>query len=85
MKKFSHVIEAPQGLHARTAGKIAAAAMDYKSSVLVGFRGKKAQARDLIGLMGLYAEEGDCLEVEISGEDEAEACGKMKAVMEENL
>lgn len=85
MKKFSHVIEAPQGLHARTAGKIAAAAMDCRSSVLVGFQGKKAQARDLIGLMGLYAARGDRLEVEISGEDEEDACRKMMEVMEENL
>ncbi len=85
MKTFSHVIGDPLGLHARTAGLLVRESAHYKSDVWVKLGERLADGRNLIDLMGLHAEYGHCIQVEISGEDEESACRGIKKLLQENL
>ena len=75
MITFSHVIQDREGLHARPVALIAAESRKWESAVTVAARGGSTSGRDLMGLMGLDARQGDELTVTIEGADE-EACAE---------
>lgn len=85
MVKFEYVIQDELGLHARPAGLLVKEAKNYKSKVIVKAGGKEADATRLIAVMGLGVKSGATLEVEVEGEDEAEAAKGIEDFLKANL
>lgn len=79
MKEFSYTIVDKDGMHARPAGRLAACAKQYASSVSVKANGKTADAKRLISLMMLGAVLGTTLTFSITGEDEERAARELEA------
>ena len=63
------VVRHAEGLHARPAALVADAARRFRSAVELRFRGKTANARSPMALMGLCTAAGDEVEVVASGPD----------------
>jgi phosphocarrier protein HPr len=61
------------GLHARLAAQIVHVASRFTCSVSLGFKGRSADARNIIAVMLLAASVGSTISIEASGPDEAEA------------
>src|SRR5687767_8759539 len=61
------------GLHARLAAQIVHLSSRFSSSVSLAFKGRKADARNVLAVMLLSASVGSTISIEVSGPDEAEA------------
>ena len=85
MQTFMYTIKVPVGLHARHAGLLVKEASKYRSDITVSFGDKTADAKRILGLMGLGAHQGDVLRVDVEGEDEDAAALKLKRFMWENF
>jgi len=67
------IVRPPHGLHLGPCSVIAKLAMQYQSSVLLSKGEKKADAKSVFDMMTLEAHGGDELELQITGDDAAEA------------
>lgn len=85
MKEFTYVIEDPNGLHARPAGKLATFAKQFASEILVKCGEKQADGKRLLSLMTLGATSGSTLCFSVSGEDEESAYAALEAFCKSNL
>ena len=83
MKRIVYTITDENGLHARPAGKIVAAARQFRSDVrlVLPAAHKSADAKKLFAVMGLSVKKGDTIHIEAEGDD-AEAAA---AVLENML
>ncbi len=79
MKKVNYKVTDPKGMHARPAGVISSTAKQFASSITVSCGDESADMKKLLPLMGLSVKLNDTLNIEIDGEDEAEAA---KAIRE---
>ena len=85
MRSFMYTIKAPVGMHARHAGLLVKEAGKYASAVML-YKGEKgADARRVLGLMGLGVKQGDVVKLTIEGEDEDIAAQGLKNFMWENF
>ncbi|MBE9608196.1 HPr family phosphocarrier protein [Chitinilyticum piscinae] len=66
------------GLHARPAANLVNVAKQYQSDVKLVYKGTEANAKSVVGVMGLDVSKGDQIQVKASGSDEDAA---MKAVV----
>lgn len=85
MKSFQYVITDEVGIHARPAGMLVREAKKYASKIVLKKDGKQADVTKLMMLMGLGVKCGEEVTVEVSGEDEAEACEAVEAFFKANL
>lgn len=85
MRKFTHIIADPLGLHARPAGMLVKAATAYECAVTVETPRGKADAKRIMALMRLAAKQGDMLTVICDGADEDSAADGMQIFLKENL
>ena len=81
MRSFMYTIKAPVGMHARHAGLLVQAAKKYASAVTLSLGERTADAKRILGLMGLGVRQGDVVMVTVEGEDEDVAALKLKAFM----
>lgn len=65
------------GLHARPSAKLTALATGFKSEVWLTGKGRRINAKSIMGVMMLAAARGAELELEVSGEDEQEALAEL--------
>ena len=79
MKEFACTVADPCGLHARPAGRLAALAKQFSSSITVRMGNKEADAKRLLSLMGLGASEGAELWFCAEGADEEAAMEALQA------
>jgi phosphotransferase system HPr (HPr) family protein len=70
-------------LHARPAGALAVAAGQFVSAVSVTADGKTADARSVLGVMGLGATSGQHVTVSAAGPDAHEAVAALIAILSE--
>lgn len=63
----------PAGLHARPAAVFASKAKLFKSDIKIFMKGKGANAKSVVGIMGLSTKKGDQIHLEASGEDADQA------------
>lgn len=82
MLEFSHVIADPEGFHARPVTRVCSEARLWESSITIAFGPMRADAKDLMGLMGLMAGCGDELTVAVEGTDELACCEAMRSVFD---
>lgn len=85
MKTFYYVIQDKEGIHARPAGELVKAAKGFASTVKVLKDGKAADAKKIFGLMGLGVKQGEQIEVQVEGADEAAAAEALETFLKENL
>lgn len=65
------------GLHARASSKFTQTASRYKSEIWATRNGRRVNGKSIMGLMMLAAGKGSFIELEISGEDEADAMNSL--------
>jgi phosphocarrier protein len=70
MKEFSHVINNPNGMHARPAGLFVLKMQEFKSMVTVKCDEQSADGKKLFALMKLRAGHGQTLLITAAGDDE---------------
>ncbi|HIU32427.1 MAG TPA: HPr family phosphocarrier protein [Candidatus Caccousia avistercoris] len=85
MMKFSHVIGAEEGLHARPAGLLVKECKRFSSAVSVEKDGRSADGKKLFSLLGLDVQQGEEVMFTVSGEDEQEALQALQNFAVHNL
>ncbi len=85
MISFTYTVTDSLGLHARPAGLLAITAKKCVSSIIIIKNEKRADAKRLIGLMGLGIKQGDTITIEVSGEDEESVAEQLRHFFEKNL
>lgn len=85
MRSFMYTIKVPVGMHARHAGLLVREASRYRSSVTVSKGERAADAKRILGLMGLGVRQGDVIRVDVEGEDEDEAALQLKSFIWSNF
>ncbi len=85
MKTFRHVVQSPEGIHARPATILSQEARKYKSKIMIEYDGIRVNASDIISLFRLRANQGSNIVFTIEGEDEVETAEKLKQFCQENL
>ena len=85
MRSFMYTVKSPVGMHARHAGLLVQEARKYASSVTMTLGERSADARRILGLMGLGVKQGDIIKVEVEGPDEDVAALKLKAFLWEHF
>jgi len=70
----------PDGLHLRHASRLVKAAARFHSTVRLRCGDKIADLRSIIGIIALCATIGTTLEVEVNGDDEADAAQTVEQI-----
>lgn len=63
----------PTGLHLRPAGIVCQASMKFKSRIMILHKNKEINAKSVLNMMTCGIKCGEEIEIQCSGEDEAEA------------
>ena len=73
------------GLHARASAKLTQTANQFASAVWVTRNGRRVNAKSIMGVMMLAAAKGAVIELETTGEDEAEAMATLEALIQDKF
>lgn len=85
MKSFVYVIKDKEGIHARPAGIIVAAAKKYQSNVTITNKGKTADLKRIFGLMSLCIKCNEEVKITCAGPDEATAVVELEEIFKNNI
>jgi len=69
------------GLHARAAAKFVACTSAYSASIRAGKNGDLIDAKSIMSIMLLAAGQGTVLDIEVDGNDEAEALQALQSLI----
>jgi phosphocarrier protein len=69
------------GLHARAAAKLTQLAAKFASEVQIERKGRKVNAKSIMGVMMLAAGKGSKITLEVEGPDEAQAIEALAALI----
>lgn len=75
----------PSGLHLRPAGILCQTAMKFKSKVFILYKNKEINAKSVLNVMASGVKCGAEIELQCTGEDEAEALEAVCRVIETGL
>ena len=70
------------GLHARASAKLTQLASSFKSEVMLSRNNRRVNAKSIMGVMMLAAEEGSTIRVRAAGADEQEAVAALRALVD---
>ena len=73
------------GLHARASAKLTQTAGQFSSEVFIAKAGRRVNAKSIMGVMMLAAGKGTKVELEVTGEDEAEAMDAVAALINDKF
>ena len=73
------------GLHARAAAKLVSCASRFLSDVTLARDGQRVNGKSIMGVMMLAASQGSTIEIEVSGEDEAEALAAIEQLINDRF
>lgn len=85
MKRDKVIIKNETGLHARPASKFVKKAGEFKSEITLLKDDKSVNAKSIMAVMGLGAEQGTEIIIEIEGEDEKKAMEELKKMINKKL
>ncbi|NLL79005.1 MAG: HPr family phosphocarrier protein [Clostridiales bacterium] len=85
MKNFKYVVQDEVGLHARPAGLLVKEAGKAASAVTIECKGKTADAKRLLAVMGLGVKKGDEITITVDGADEAAVAASLEEFCKNNL
>ena len=70
------------GLHARASAKLVQLLQGYNSNAFLVHRGREVNAKSIMGVMMLAAEEGSTIRVRTEGPDEVEALAALQELVD---
>jgi phosphotransferase system HPr (HPr) family protein len=73
------------GLHARPASLFVQTANKFSSEIIVSYSGKNVNAKSILGVLTLGAQQGAVISIRVSGADAEEALGALKELVENNF
>lgn len=73
------------GLHARASAKLTQLAGQFRSDIWITRNGRRVNAKSIMGVMMLAASKGATVNLEISGEDEAQAMQALLALIDDKF
>lgn len=80
LRELRVVLKDKAGLHARPAANFVQTAARFESLITIATEaGKEADAKSILGVMGLGARQGDIVTITIEGDDEDEAAAALEA------
>jgi phosphotransferase system HPr (HPr) family protein len=82
MRRLTHVLVDPLGLHARPAVALATTVREQGCSVVAEVGGRVVDATDPMALMALDVRCGDVLSLEVVGDDEDAAVRALEGALE---
>ena len=85
MQQFDHIVQSPEGIHAKPAMMLAALAKSIRSRVTVSYDGKKADARNIMALFTLKANQGAKVTFTVNGHHEIEDLELLKDFCKKNI
>lgn len=85
MPEISLRVEHPVGLHARPAALFVQTAKQFKSNIKVRHGDKEADAKSILGVLTLGANQGAVVTIQAEGEDAEEALKAIKELFESNF
>jgi len=81
MKTRQVILANTLGLHARLAAQVVHAASRFRCSVSLAFKGRTANARNIVAVMLLAASVGGTILIEANGPDETEALDALSSLI----
>ncbi len=84
MKSFQAKVIDPVGFHARPASELVQVASKFSSDIQLKSNGKSANAKSIITIMSLGVKNGDMIEIEANGSDEAAAIDAIQQKLSES-
>ena len=85
MKSFETTIRDEHGLHARPAGLLVKEAQQCDSELTLECRGKSANLKKLLAVMGLGIKCGDIVKITATGEHASDDLNKLQKFLEKNF
>lgn len=85
MKVIEYVVQDEVGIHARPAGQLVKLAKSFTCSVKLQKSTTEADAKSILGVLGLGVNQGDQIKVVFDGSDEAKAYEAFGSFLPENL
>jgi len=81
MRKAKVRVAGKLGIHARLAYKFAVTSARYKSSIKVSRNDVRGNGKDIMDVLSLGTGPGDCVVIEVNGEDESEAMESLTRIL----
>ncbi|MCT4596131.1 MAG: HPr family phosphocarrier protein [Anaeromicrobium sp.] len=85
MVKREIVVKEKNGLHARPAGVLVKECGKFKSNMEIEYKGKKINAKSIMGVMALGVKENETITIIGNGEDEESAVEAVVSLVESNF
>lgn len=85
MKQIKHIVNDPQGIHARPAGVLVKKIGEFRSEIAIRSKGRQVDAKRILAVMSLGAKSGEELEFIIEGDDENNAYEALVEFLKENF
>ena len=85
MNSFEYTIRDENGLHARPAGLLVKQAQTLSSEMTIECRGKTANLKKLLAVMGLGVRCGDTVKVSAEGEHASDELNQIRDFLEKNF
>jgi phosphocarrier protein HPr len=85
MMERTVTLRSKSGLHARPAAIFVQRAKEFRSQVTLTKNGKTANAKSILSVLTLGAEQGDQVALKVDGEDAEVALDKLASLLEEDL
>jgi phosphocarrier protein len=82
VKEIECVIRNQMGLHVRSASKLSKVASKFKAEIFVSYGGLEVNAKSVLGVMMLAAEEGATIKFRAEGADEDQALAALKDLVD---
>lgn len=81
MIKLKHLVLEEQGIHARPTTVLVSTAKKYHSDIILRNGSESVDMKNLFQLMKSGVKQNDIIEIEISGEDEAQAAKDVEVII----
>jgi phosphocarrier protein HPr len=78
-------IRSKSGLHARPAATLVQKAKAFQSQITLSKNDKTANAKSILSVLTLGAEQGDQVLLKVTGDDAETAIGELASLLEEDL
>lgn len=85
MVKFNTTIKNKLGMHSRPCGQLLKLIGEYKSTVTLIGNGKEVDTKSIIKVMTMGLKQGDSIEVQVEGEDEAICAKAIEEMIEDGF
>ena len=85
MQEITIVVQHKVGLHARPAALFAQTAKKFQSDIVVFNNDRKADAKSILSILTLGANQGAVVTIKATGQDEGEAVQALQQLIEGNF